>query len=198
MSKLCLYGNGFGIAGVIYRAPLHFLPATHILTRVRTVIADSKKRERTRFICNDEKKERADGGHLLPPFTLSFPTVGCVRDSVCVCGWSPALGRTWLVVRDSRAPLGLELAALATALCNSEKEIPLQVSRRLGGLAGRHSLGTVLRQMVTPTEEDKGGEGTSDTDLEIRRLRLNSAFPGTLSKLGSVYPAIQWGRFYRW
>lgn len=109
------------------------------------------------------------------------------------------MGRTWLVVRDSRAPLGLELAALGTALCSSEKEIP-PVSRRLGGGGerGRHSLGTVLRQLVTPTEEDKGREGTSDTDLEIRRLRLNSAFPGPLSKLGSVYSAIQWGCFYRW
>lgn len=39
-------------------------------------------------------------------------------------------------------------------------------------------------------EEEEG----SDTDLEIRTLRLNSAFLGTL---GSVYPAVQQGRFHR-
>lgn len=53
-------------------------------------------------------------------------------------------------------------------------------------------MGTVLSQVVTPTEEDKGGEGASDTVLEIRTLSLNSAFSGAL---GSVYPAVQWGRF---
>lgn len=68
------------------------------------------------------------------------------------------------------------------------------LSRCHGGWQG----GTALSQLVTPTEEDKGEEVTADTDLEIRRLRLTSAFPGTLSKLGSVYPAVQWGRFYRW
>lgn len=53
-------------------------------------------------------------------------------------------------------------------------------------------MGTVLSQVVTPTEEDTGGEGASDTDLEMRTLRLNSAFPGAL---GSVYRAVQWVRF---